>query len=117
LHEQFQRPGPKIEAEVLATALSVYVTNQTLAGNVAASYGFEVSEFGLGIATYNVGSSGAAFGVADNSTLTVMDLLLATDRLAVNGVLYYDPDAARMTYLRELAYSLYSTLNQEGAIG
>jgi hypothetical protein len=31
---------------------------------------------------------GDAFGVANNMTLTVMDLLSATDAQAVNGILY-----------------------------
>src|SRR5262249_53055111 len=115
--EQFRRQGPKLDAQVLATALSVYVTTSSLAGNAAAPYGFQVTEAGLGAATHNVGSSGAAFDVADNSTLTVLDLLRATDRHAVHGVLYDDPDADRMRQLRELATALYSRLNEDGDIG
>src|SRR5207253_289536 len=33
----FRNKGPKLDAQVLATALSVYVTNSTLAGNVASA--------------------------------------------------------------------------------
>ena len=54
----------------------------------AAKYGFTVSGYGVGTATFNAGSNGDAFGVANNTTMTVLDLLLATDAQAVNGVLY-----------------------------
>jgi hypothetical protein len=48
---------------VLATALSVYVTNATLdPSQVAARYGFTVSGDGVGTATVDVGHNGAAFG-------------------------------------------------------
>ena len=40
-----------------------------------ASYGFKVSVQGVGAAVYNVGGSGGAFGVADNSWLGVLDAL------------------------------------------
>lgn len=103
---------PKLDAQVLATALSVYVTNQTLSGNTAASYGFTVTTYGLGASTINVGSNGDAFGVANNSVLTVLDLLRATDAQAVNGVLY-NGNTAR----RNAANNVYSAVNQSGNIG
>src|SRR5207253_2648746 len=83
-------PGgpPKVDCQVMATALAVYVTNQTLAGTTAAAYRFQVSATGLGTRTFNVGCRGAAFGVANNSSLSVMDLLLAVNARADNGVLY-----------------------------
>src|SRR5262249_15536979 len=66
----FTLPGPKLDAQVLATALSVYVTNATLdPTRVAAQYGFTVSGDGVGTATINVGSNGDAFGVANNTTM------------------------------------------------
>jgi hypothetical protein len=46
-----------------------------------------------------------------------MELLRATDASAIDGVLYYDPDPARMNDLRELANSVYSSLNEDGDIG
>ena len=74
---------------MLAVALAAYATNATLDSTaVATQYGFTVSAYGLGTATYNVGSAGAAFGVADGTTLTVLDLLRATDAQAVHGILY-----------------------------
>lgn len=109
----FLLKGVKLDAQVLATALSVYATNATLDNtDVAANYGFIVSGNGLGTATVNVGSNGAAFGVADNSVLTVLDLLKATDAQAVGGLLY-NGDAT----LRKEANNIYSAINEEGDIG
>ena len=80
--------GPKLDAETLALALATYVTKSSLAGNVAASYGFAVSAAGLGTATFNVGVNGAAFGVDDNTVLTIQDLLTLTDAQAHKGLLW-----------------------------
>ena len=102
----------KLDAQVLATALSVYVTNATLdPTQVAASYGFTVSGDGAGKATATVGSNGDAFGVANNTTLTLMDLLLATDEQAIDGLLY-GGNAAR----RNEANAVYSAVNQAGGL-
>jgi hypothetical protein len=109
----FNQSGPKLDAQVLATALSVYVTNATLDPTLAAaSYGFTVSGDGAGTATVNVGSNGDAFGVANNSTMPLMDLMLATDAQAVNGVLYNGN-----TLKRNHADTVYSAVNQAGDIG
>jgi hypothetical protein len=87
--QDFLQKGVKLDAQVLATALSVYVTNATLdSSQVAAQYGFTVNGYGVGTSTVNVGSDGAAFGVANNTTMTVMDLLRGADAQAVNGLLY-----------------------------
>src|SRR5262249_51059345 len=108
----FVMKGVKLDAQLLATALAVYATNATLdSTHVAASYGFTVSGDGAGTATANVGSNGDAFGVANNSTLTLMDLLLATDAQAVNGVLYNGNTAKR-----NKANDVYSAVNQAGNI-
>lgn len=105
--------GVKLDAAVLATALSVYVTNATLDPNkLAAQYGFTVSGDGVGTATFNVGSNGDAFGVTNNTTMTVLDLLLATNGQAVNGLLY-NGNATK----RAKANSVYSALLQGGDIG
>src|SRR5262249_57981823 len=110
--QDFVLQGPKLDAQVLATALSVYATNATLdATQVAAQYGFTVSGNGVGTATINVASNGDAFGVANNTNLTVMDLLLAADAQAVNGVLYNGN-----TTRRNEANSVFSAVNQAGGI-
>ena len=101
-------------SEVLVSSSPVvYVTNATLDPTaVAASYGFTVSGDGAGKATAKVGSNGDAFGVANNTTLTLMDLLLAADVQAVNGVLYNGN-----TTKRNEANNVFSAVNQAGAIG
>ena len=110
--QDFVLKGVKLDAQVLATALSVYATNATLDNTQAATkYGFTVSGNGVGTATFNVGSNGAAFGVANNTTMTVMDLLLAADRQAVNGVLYNGNATDR-----NQANNVFSALNQAGGI-
>jgi hypothetical protein len=74
--------------------------------------GIIVSGDGVGAANWNVGSAGHAFGVANNTTMTLMGLLLATDDQAVNGVLYN----GNMTKRNE-ANAVYSALNQAGSVG
>ncbi|MGD9854406.1 MAG: hypothetical protein AB7U20_05580 [Planctomycetaceae bacterium] len=114
--------GPvKTDAQVFATALAVYVTNSTLAGNTAASYGFLVTEHGVGISTFNVGDSGKAFDVADYSTVSVLDLLLATNAKSHLGLLYDldgdgDADDSLETLFRTLANDVYSAINEQGDI-
>jgi hypothetical protein len=104
--------GVKLDAQVLATAPAVYATSATLdPTRVAATYGFVVSGDGVGAATWNVGTAGDAFRVANNTTMTVMDLLLATDNQAINGLLY-NGNAAR----RNEANAVYSALNQAGSV-
>jgi hypothetical protein len=111
--QDFLQKGVKLDAQLLATALNVYVTNATLDSTKAAtSYGFMVSGDGVGTATVNVGSSGDAFGVANNSVLTVMDLLLDANAQAVNGVLY-NGNATK----RNEANSVFSAVNQAGGVG
>jgi hypothetical protein len=103
--------GQKLDAQVLATALAVYVTDPTLDNTgVGTQYGFTVGGNGVATATYNVGSNGAAFGVADNTTMTVMDLLLAADTHAVNGVLYNGN-----TTKRNMGNNVFSAINQTGS--
>ncbi len=116
--QDFVVKGVKLDAQVLATALSVYVTNATLdpldattQSNLAVQDGFTVNGDGAGTATVNVGSNGDAFGVANNSTLTLIDLLRAADAQAVNGVLY-GGNAAK----RKEANDVFSAVNQAGSI-
>jgi hypothetical protein len=46
------------------------------------------SASGRGRCSFNVGSDGAAFGVANNTTRNVYELLLAVNNQASNGILY-----------------------------
>ena len=59
---------PKVDAQFMAVAFATYFTSSNLSGGTAAqSYGFNVTDTGIGTKVVNVGSSGAAFGVADNT--------------------------------------------------
>ena len=118
--------GPeKMDAQVMAVAFACYVTNETLAGTAATAFGFLVTENGVGTSTFNVGTSGAAFGVANYSQVAVIDLLFATNERSWNGVLYdLDQDGSTddtvlglsETLLRTLANDVYSAINERGHI-
>jgi hypothetical protein len=68
-------------ANVMSTALSVWVTTTGLGWNTSATgptfYGFHQGFGGVGLGSilYNVGSNGASFGVANNTYLTVNQIL------------------------------------------
>lgn len=109
---QFNQSAPQAQAQVLAVALNVYATTTALGGNAAAGYGFSVSASGLGARSLNVGSDGAAFGVANNTTRNVYALLVAVNQQAVNGV----PYNGKATPQAQCA-DLFSALNQAGSIG
>lgn len=106
----FNVSGIKLDAAVLSAALSSYVTNSTWAGgNYAVKYGFTVSGQGVGYDTINVGSNGAAFGVANNSTVTILQALDATDQQSNDGLLYNGN-----TTMRAEAYNVYAAIAQNG---
>jgi hypothetical protein len=123
LHGQTSLGGgpPKMDAQVLATALAVYVTSQSLAGTAATAYGFHVTTDGVGVRMFNVGSNGAAFGVANNSNVSVLDLLLAVNSRSRNGLLYDldgdgDANDALETSYRTMANNIFSAINEAGDI-
>jgi hypothetical protein len=70
-----------------------------------------VTATGLGADSINVGSDGAAFGVANNIVLNVYALLEAVNEQAVDGVLY-----ASNTILLKEANDLFDALNKAGAL-
>jgi hypothetical protein len=109
---QFNLGGNQVQALTLGTALNVYATTSSLGGNAGASYGFSVSATGLGARSFSVGKDGAAFGVANNTTLNVYELLLAVNKKAVKGVLYNGD-----TSLQGQAADLFNALNKAGTIG
>src|SRR5262249_51153283 len=82
-------------AQALTTALNVWVTTTGLGWNTSATgpqfYGFQQGFGGLGLGSvyYNVGSNGASFGVANNTLLTVNQILsyLNSKTTATGGTL------------------------------
>src|SRR5262249_21166989 len=80
----FKQAGKKVprpatvDAQFMAVALAAYFTNSNLAGDVAAGYGFNVTDAGLGARVVNVGGAGAAFAVSNGTPLSVMQMLQAT---------------------------------------
>lgn len=115
-------PGgpPKMDAQVMATALAVYVTNASLGGSAGTAYGFLVTDTGLGTRTFDVGSNGSAFGVANHTAMTVMDLLMAVNTRSKNGRLY-DLDGDGTTEATEVGYRMmandvFEGLNKAGHI-
>jgi len=103
----------KLEAQVLASAFAVYVTNSNLAGssNLAARYGFTVSATGTGAKQFSVGTNGASLGVTDGTLMTISDMLAAINARAVNGSLY-----ATNSTLRSKANVLFTAINETGDI-
>ena len=81
----FKVKGTKTNAQVLAAALAVYVTDYALAGNAAVSAGFNVSATGTGFRVFNVGSCGAAAGLDNNTTYSVGYLLWVANYQKQNG--------------------------------
>jgi hypothetical protein len=102
-----------LEAQVLATALSVYATNSGLAGGtMAAAYGFTVNLAGSGLAFTGVGSSGGLLGFANNSSQMLLNILEAANNSASgNGMIYSGNSSARTTL-----YNYFRGLNGLGGI-
>ncbi len=77
------------DQQVLATALSVYCTSINLAGtgasNLAKTDGFTISACGSGGHAFCVGTNGAAFGVANNTTEPVLQLLACLNTQTAPG--------------------------------
>jgi len=75
----FALKGAKTKAQMLATALAVYVTNSGLAGNTAAASGFNVSAGGTGAKCYNVDGYGSSIGLQNYQNYGIMALLKQAD--------------------------------------
>jgi len=75
----------KVDMDFMGLCLATYFTDNSLGGDLAASYGFNVSDTGIATRVVNVGDSGEAFGVADDTDMTIMQLLQAANSMT-------DPD-------------------------
>jgi len=107
----FGLSAPKLDAQVLATALNVYATTSSLGGTAGVACGFVVTAAGLGGSASNVGACGSAFGVPNNATLTVLTLLEEANAQAVLGVLYNGK-----TTLRNQAGTVFNSINSAGGL-
>jgi uncharacterized delta-60 repeat protein len=118
--------GPaKVDAQFMGVALATFFTSRNLAGEVAAAFGFNVTDTGIGMKAVNVGSHGDAFAVADNTEMTIMQLLSATDSLTdvpdgISGFAYiYDTNGDGVidgaeSALRSSANEIFSGINEQG---
>ena len=115
----------KVDIEFMSIALATYFTNSSLAGNVADAYGFNVTQTGIGTNIVNVGISGEAFGVADYTDMTIMQILSASNSLTdspdnISGYTnVYDTDgdgrvSLSEAYLRVLAHNVYDSIIRDG---
>jgi SdrD B-like protein len=100
---------PKLEAQIMATAFSVYVTNSNLAGTTAAAYGFNVTATGSGGTTINVGTNGWELGLTNNTDYSLLTILQAANANAVNGKLFATDSTAR-----NAANVLFTNINVAG---
>ncbi|MFO7907532.1 MAG: Ig-like domain-containing protein, partial [Pirellulaceae bacterium] len=132
---------PKVDAQVLALALSTYATNEDLAGTVAQNYGFSTSADGIAYSTFRVldvltVEEAEHLGLSEaNGTLdaqgysSIIDILSATDAKSTLGLLYdHDQDLSDgddggdelidsfEQMLRLLANDLYTAINEQGGI-
>jgi hypothetical protein len=121
---------PKVDAQVLAVALATYATSETLAGGAyAADYGFNTSADGIAYNTFNVLDVLTAQEADDlgltpvmdaSGNVTIIDILLATNAKAAQGLLYdADDDGSISNFektLRTLANELYTAINEGSGI-
>jgi hypothetical protein len=90
----FQNGASNTYLQAFAVALDIYFDTSGLGGSVivgnglAAKYGFKVTTAGGFFATWNIGGAGAAFGVANNSNLTLEQILGAANAA-------YDPTTGK----------------------
>jgi glyoxylate utilization-related uncharacterized protein len=106
----FHGPGRKLDAQILTTALNVYATTRSLGGDAGKRFGFLVTAGGLGASTFGLGMDGSAFGVANNTHLTVMQILQkANEEWTVRGLL-----GSRNANLAKMAFFVFRDINHAG---
>jgi hypothetical protein len=68
------------QCQFFAAALACYFTSTSLGGGpIPVKFGFNQSPGGTGGHTFNIGNNGAAFGVPDGTSLTVLQILQIVD--------------------------------------
>jgi hypothetical protein len=99
-------------AEVLTCAINCYVTDSSQCGTVACNYGFGVCAGGCGDKMFSVWEYGQAFGVSNNTVMSVDQIVLYCNSKAVKGNLY-----AGNSNLQNEADAVFTAINQAGDIG
>jgi hypothetical protein len=97
--------------QAFAVALGVYADTASLGFNsTAAKYGFISVPGGGGNLTFNIGSNGAAFGVPNNTSLTVFQILTAANNNynPVTG-LFYGGDQTKTSDLNNVLDGINTT--------
>ena len=80
--------GMKTDAQIMSVALASYFTSTSLGGGTGPKgFGFNQTPGGTGAKLFNIGSNGAFFGVPNNTSLTILQIL---QRL-VRGVVLIPP--------------------------
>jgi PKD repeat protein len=98
--------GQGLDAEVLATALEQFATTSSLGGAAGQNFGYTVNDDGLGAYSWNVGTSGQAFGVPNLTILDVYQILLAANNNGAGG----EPWDSNVT-LRNQASAVFHAIN------
>jgi uncharacterized repeat protein (TIGR01451 family) len=100
-------------AQAFAVALAVYVTNSNLGTqSCVTKFGFTFGA-GTGGTTYNVGSNGAALGVPNDTSLTVLQILqIANANYNPSTGLFYGGDPNKTSQLN----NVLNGINQTGDI-
>lgn len=102
----------RLDAQIMATAFSVFVTSTNLAGgNYAAYYGFSVSSSGVGGRSINLGSAGSELGLSDGASTSILDMLRRADARASGGKLF-----ASNASSFGVTYNLFDSFNRSGLI-
>lgn len=111
--------GVKLEAQVMATALSAFVTDlslntSALGRSTAERYGFDLTAGALGFeAAFTTADQASALGLAGAEHYTVLQLLAAADSWAIDGRLFLAPlDATR----RQVTNALFAFILGAGEI-
>lgn len=108
----FSKPGGLVAndtVQIFAVALACYFTSTDLGGNsTAAGKGFNQTPGGTGSLLYNVGSNGAAFGVPDNSEISILTLLQDANALC--------PLSGQSTAILQDLNNVFNGINQGGDI-
>ena len=97
--------------QAFAVALACYATSTSLGANATtASFGFNSSAGGTCSKTFNIGGNGAAFGVPNNTTLTVLQILQAANaNFSPSTGLFYGGDQNLTSELNNVLDGINST--------